>query len=70
MSRYHLSEVAKADLESIWDFIGVAKDNPDAAQRQVEAIFEKLSFLARNPRVGQQRDDLRPEIRVFQPVAM
>ena len=65
MSRYRIAELARTDLEGIWDYIGIEKDNPEAAQRQIDELFEKFTVLANNPRIGQLREDLRPDLRVF-----
>lgn len=65
MSRYRLSERAKADLDGIWDYVGITNDNPDAAFRQLEEIYEMLSALAATPRIGRRRDDLRSGLRAF-----
>ncbi len=65
MSRYRIADLARTDLEGIWDYIGIEKDNPDAAQRQIDELFDKFTILANNPRIGQLREDLRPDLRVF-----
>jgi len=65
MSRYRIADLAKTDLEGIWNYIGIEKDNPEAAQRQIDEIFEKFTILANNPRIGQLRKDLCPDLRVF-----
>lgn len=63
MSRYKLSRQAVTDLEEIADYI--AKDNPTAAVRVLDALHETLSVLGRNPDIGSLRDDLRPNLRIF-----
>ena len=65
MSRYRIADLARTDLDGIWDYIGIEKNNPDAAQRQIDELFEKFTILANNPRIGQLREDLRPDLRVF-----
>lgn len=65
MNRYTLSDVAKADLDEIWDYIGIINDNPQAAHRQLDEIHAMLGRLADNPNIGQRRDDLRPNLRLF-----
>lgn len=65
MNRYTLSDAAKADLDGIWDYIGIVNDNPQAARRQVDEIHAMLGRFGDNPSIGQRRDDLRPNIRIF-----
>ena len=45
-----LDPVVEAELWGIWKFI--ARDNPDAATRVVEAAFETFNTLAANPGLG------------------
>ena len=65
MSRVRLSREAKLDLGEIWDYLGVAKDNPNAARRQIEMIYRKLALLATQPEMGERRDELRVGVRTF-----
>ena len=41
------------ELWGIWQFI--AQDNPDAANRVIEAAFQTFKNLAANPRMGRPR---------------
>ena len=65
MNRISLSELAQTDLDSVWTYIGVEQHSPMAARRQLERIFEVLSFLAENPLMGEARPDLRSDLRCF-----
>ena len=65
MSRFRLSEQAKTDLNEIWDYIGIANDNPAAAYRQLETLYEKFTILATQPFMGHAREDLRTNLRSF-----
>ena len=65
MSRFRLSRQAEADIQAIWDYIGITKDDPRAAHNQVETLFEKFQLLATQPMMGQLREDLRPSLRTF-----
>jgi toxin ParE1/3/4 len=58
-----LSHLADGDLDSIRD--AIRKDNPPAADRVLNELFQTLELLAANPEIGQRRDDLKPELRVF-----
>ncbi len=53
MSKYILDPCVEDELWSIWQFI--AKDNPDAATRVVEAAFKTFDTLATTPRLGRPR---------------
>jgi len=50
MPRITRRPLALQDLDEIWDYIAV--DNPDAADRFVEAIAEKCHLLAKFPKIG------------------
>jgi plasmid stabilization system protein ParE len=56
---YRLSQLANAALDEIAD------DNPAAAERVIEALWETFDFLSGNPKSGKRRDDLRAGLRVF-----
>ena len=51
-----LSRLAETDIDGIWDFI--ASDNPQAADRVLDAIEDALVRLSRNPGIGHFREDL------------
>jgi len=53
MPEYILDPVVEAELWGIWKFI--ARDNPYAATRVVEAAFETFNTLAANPGLGRPR---------------
>jgi toxin ParE1/3/4 len=54
---------ASADLEDIWWYI--AQDSPEAADRLLDRIQEKLLSLSQFPHMGASRDDLMPRLRSF-----
>ena len=58
-----LTEQAEADLDELWAYI--AANNPDAADRMVDAVLEGSRMHVRFPGMGQSRDDLRPGLRCF-----
>lgn len=51
------TEPALADLDAIADYI--ALDNPDAARRLVQRVFEHAGPLAAHPRSGSKPPELR-----------
>ena len=54
---------ARIDLLQIWCHI--AEDKPSAADRFLDTIEEKCLILAKNPRMGQVRPELAPNLRSF-----
>lgn len=50
MADYILDPVVEDELWAIWVFI--AKDNPDAATRVIEAAYKTFRSLAANPETG------------------
>jgi toxin ParE1/3/4 len=64
-SRARLSKTARKDLQSIYRYIAVDQGRPQTADRQIELIFDRFAFLAQNPLMGEQRDDLRRGLRTF-----
>ena len=63
MTAYLVSPLARADLDEIWDY--VAKDSPAAADRLLARFQEKFLLLAKQPLLGQTREELRAGIRSF-----
>ena len=53
---YDFHPAARLDLREITDFI--ADDNPDAADRMLTEILDRLALLARFPHQGHRRTDL------------
>lgn len=43
------SPLALQDLDDIWDYIAVEKDNPAAAERIVEGILARIDLLSSFP---------------------
>jgi toxin ParE1/3/4 len=65
MNRYIVSPQALADLQSIWDYIGIEQNSPGAASDQLLRFHEKFALLATQPLMGEMREDLRPGLRIF-----
>jgi len=65
MRFFRLAPQASLDLEGIWDYIGLEKENPNAAFRQVEMLYEKFNLLSSHPLLGESRDDLGINLRSF-----
>jgi toxin ParE1/3/4 len=57
---FRLSAAAQGDLEDRWLYI--AQDNPQAADRLLDAIEKKLVMLAKHPLLGRKCDELGPNL--------
>ena len=57
MAQVIWAEPALNDLDAIADYI--ALDNPDAARRLVEKIFEHVAKLESHPKLGSKPQELR-----------
>ncbi len=56
MSGYDFHPEAENDLDAVWEFI--AEDNPDAADRMIDAIEATIEALVPFPHQGHRRPDL------------
>ena len=65
MSLYRIARTAQRDLDEIWCYIG--SFDVSAANRWLDAVKQRFKVLATQPRAGQARPDLAPELR-FLPV--
>ena len=63
MSRIVLDQAAEADLIEIWQFI--AGDNPTAADRMLDRIWDGFRVIERFPHGGTARPELAPNLRCF-----
>jgi toxin ParE1/3/4 len=63
MATVHRSSRAEIDLIEIWGFI--AKDDPLAADRQLDRIDTACAMLATNPQGGPSREDLARGLRFY-----
>ena len=61
--RLRVTRLAQSDVDQIHDQIAI--DKPLAARRWVQNTRAQFKFLARNPGMGQVRDELRPALRSF-----
>lgn len=60
---YRLSPAAQTDLDDVWLYI--AQDNPQAADRFLDTLEEKLAMLTTHPNVGRKCDELGPGLQRF-----
>jgi toxin ParE1/3/4 len=63
MSEFRLLPEAEAELDGIWMHLARESGSVDIATRVVESVTERFWLLARYPRIGRRRDDLRPGLR-------
>ena len=63
--RFRIARRAVADLEEIAEYIG--QRNPSAADRVIDVLFRSFAQLADNPDYGISLDELRSNLRMFQP---
>ena len=63
MRPFVLSHAAAADLDDIYEYI--AKDNPSAAARLVDAIYDQIVALTQMPGMGHRRPDLADDPRIL-----
>jgi plasmid stabilization system protein ParE len=61
MKTYRLSEQASTDLRAIWDYI--SEQSLSAADRMIDGLFSRFRTLAREPLLGEARNDLHPGLR-------
>jgi toxin ParE1/3/4 len=61
MPKLRFSRDARDDLKELAEFI--ARDKPMAARRWVKRVKEKCHLLARNPKLGDPREDLGANVR-------
>jgi toxin ParE1/3/4 len=61
---YAPRELARADLEAIW-FYTVGEWGVQQAESYLQVLFDYLDDLAANPRLGRERDDVKPGYRSF-----
>jgi toxin ParE1/3/4 len=63
MPEITLDRAAKADLIEIWQYI--AKDNPQAADRMLDRIWDGFRVIARFPHGGTARPELAANLRCY-----
>jgi plasmid stabilization system protein ParE len=57
MSHFLLADDVHRDLGAIWDYIGIENHSPTAAQHVLERLYDAFVFLAKQPLIGERRDD-------------
>jgi plasmid stabilization system protein ParE len=65
MKKYFLSPIAEQDIDEIISFL--AQENPKAAMKLLDALYEAMNMLAENPMVGHKREDMTNKLVRFWP---
>jgi toxin ParE1/3/4 len=60
---YQFTAEAEDDLLERWRYI--ARDSDTTADRYLDRLHDRFASLARNPRIGRARPDLRRDLRSF-----
>jgi toxin ParE1/3/4 len=63
LMRLSVRPEAKSDIRSVTRYI--ARDNPRAAERWFNDIYEKCGKLSKMPRMGVARPDIRSDLRTL-----
>lgn len=61
---HRLAPEAESDLDELWYYVA-SNGSVEIADRLVDSLTSTFVLLAKYPRVGRRRDDLRPGIRSF-----
>lgn len=61
---HRLAPEAESDLDELWHYVA-SSGSVEIADRLVDSLTTRFFLLAKYPRVGRRRDDLRPGIRSF-----
>jgi toxin ParE1/3/4 len=65
MPRLTYDQKAEEDLDEIYDFIGVQNKSPAAADAFIDSIRRACEPYARQPLMGESRNEFGPDIRGF-----
>jgi len=62
---HRLTSRAIADLDAIWLYVATISTSTETADRLIDAFTERFLLLARFPRIGRLRGELREGLRSF-----
>ena len=54
MSRFVVAPSARDDLDDIWDYIGIENQEPAAADRVIDKLYEAIKLLATQPLMAEK----------------
>jgi toxin ParE1/3/4 len=54
---HRLAPRARADLDSIWEYLARESRSEALADQEIDSITERFDLLARHPHLGRARDD-------------
>lgn len=61
--RLSITRLAQSDIDAVHD--SIAGDKPSAAIRWMQRMGDEFKYLAKNPGVGESREDVRPGLRSY-----
>lgn len=65
LPQVYLSRQARSDLDDISAYL--AEQSPAAPRKVLLELWKTFELLAANPEIGNRRDDLHPNVRMFIP---
>jgi toxin ParE1/3/4 len=65
MATARWTPTAKRELDDIHDYIGVERQSPLAAANLVVEIYVTANLYATQPEMGESREDLGQDLRIF-----
>lgn len=65
MRTYFLSLLAHQDIDEIVSYI--VPENPSAAEKLLDSLYEAMDLLAENPAIGHKREDITEKPVLFWP---
>jgi len=65
MKPFRIAEEARDDLASIWEYIALENDAPEAADKIMDGLEGVFRQLGKHPLIGPRRPEFGPELRSF-----
>jgi len=65
MAHVSLTKAASTDLDELWNYIAIDRDNPEAANQLIDDFSETFEQLLRQPGSGQLLVQYSPILRRF-----
>jgi toxin ParE1/3/4 len=65
MKPFRIAEKARDDLASIWNYIAVENDAPEAADKIMDGLESVFRQLGKHPLIGPSRPEFGSQLRSF-----
>lgn len=65
MKLFRIADKARDDLVSIWSYIAIENDAPDAADKVMNQLEQVFRQLGKHPLIGRSRPAFAPDLRSF-----